>query len=379
MTHWLTRFDPPVAGWGGLVRVAVKDVIDVAGAITTAGCGAVRDRAIPARSDASCLAGVRAAGAFIVGKTTLTELCASPVGDNPAFGTPVNPAAPDRIPGGSSSGSAVAVARGEADVGLGTDTGGSVRIPAACCGLVGLKTTWGRVSTAGVWPLAPSLDTVGLLARDVAGIVTGMGLLEPGWTVASGPARLVGRLRIDGVQTEVEDSVDAALDAAGLSVREVRLPGWDATHEALDTIIVAELWKAHHTLLDADGVGDFVNGGLRAGRAVSAERLNNAMASRAAWQAEVSVALAEVDVLALPTLVAPPPLWTYFAGFPLTDLTGPFNLAGVPAISMPVPSPGLPVPASLQLVGPMYGEDLVCVTALAIETALNRATTVTSS
>jgi amidase len=375
VTTWITRFDPPSAvGADGLVRVAVKDAIDMAGVITTAGCVAVRDRAVPARSDAVCLAGVRAAGAFIVGKTTLTELCVSPAGDNARFGTPVNPLAADRIPGGSSSGSAVSVASGEVDVGLGTDTGGSVRIPAACCGIVGLKTTWGRVPTAGVWPLAPSLDTVGPLARDVAGVAAGMRLIEPGWTIASPPARLIGRLRIDGVDAAVEDLLDVALDAAGLSVRDVRLPGWHLVDGALDSIIVGELWRAHPTLLDAEGVGDFVNAGLHAGRAVSADRLAEAMAARIAWQAEVSAALREVDLLALPTLVALPPLVTDFGGFPLTQLTAPFNLAGVPALSMPVPSPGLPVPASLQLVGPMGGEDLLCATGLAIEAVLNRPT-----
>lgn len=374
VTIWITRFDPPAAGSDGLVRVAVKDAIDVAGVITTAGCVAVRDRAIPATSDALCLSDSRAAGAFIVGKTTLTELCVSPAGDNAQFGTPVNPVAPDRIPGGSSSGSAVAVAGGEADIGLGTDTGGSVRIPAACCGVVGLKTTWGRVPTAGVWPLAPSLDTVGPLARDVTGVATGMRLLERGWTLASRPARLIGRLRIDGVDATVEDIIDAALDVAGLTVRNVRLPGWDATYDALDTIIVGELWRAHHTLLDAKGVGAFVNGGLRAGSAVSVERMAEAMSARTAWRAEVAAAFDDVDVLALPTLVRPPPPLTDFAGFPLTRLTAPFNLAGVPAISMPVPSPDFPVPVSLQLVGPIDGEDLLCATGLAIEAALNQAT-----
>jgi amidase len=135
MTTWITRFDPPA---DGLIRVAVKHAIDMAGVVTTAGCAAVRDRAIPATTDAACLAGVRASGAFIAGKTTLTELCCSPYGDNEVFGTPVNPAAPDRIPGGSSSGSAVAVASGEADIALGTDTGGSIRVPPASsdgCGL----------------------------------------------------------------------------------------------------------------------------------------------------------------------------------------------------------------------------------------------------
>ena len=372
MSTWITRFDPPATDSDGLVRVAVKDAIDMAGVITTAGCSAVRDRAIPATSDALCLAGVRSAGAFIVGKTTLTELCISPVGDNPTFGTPINPVAPARIPGGSSSGSAVSVAGGEADIGLGTDTGGSIRIPAACCAIVGLKTTWGRVPTAGVWPLAPSLDTVGPLARDVAGVATGMRLIDPGWTVASRPARLVGRLRIDGVDAAVEAAVDAALQAAELTVRDMRLPGWDQTYDALDTIILGELWRAHHPLLDAEGVGAFVNGGLHAGRAVTAQRLAQAMAARTTWQAEVAAALGEVDVLALPTLVAAPPLLTDFAGYPLTQLTAPFNLAGVPAISMPIPSPGFPAPVSLQLVGPMQGEDLLCATGLAIERAPNR-------
>jgi amidase len=367
MSAWITLFDPPPAGVGELVRVAVKDAIDVAGVVTSAGCAAVRDRAVLAASDALCLAGLRPAGAHIVGKTTLTELCISPVGDNPTFGTPVNPVAPGRIPGGSSSGSAVAVAIGEADVGLGTDTGGSVRIPAACCAIAGLKTTWGRVPTRGVWPLAPSLDTVGPLARDVAGVVTGMRLLEPDWTVAARPARLVGRVRIDGVDPTVEDCVDAALDAAELAVREVRLPGWDQTGDALDAIILGELWHAHHTLLDAEGVGAFVNDSLEAGRAITPQQLAHAMSARATWRAEVAAAFGEVEVLALPTLVAAPPLLTDFAGFPLTRLTAPLNLAGVPALSMPIPSPGFPVPVSLQLVGPMHGEDGLCATGLAIE------------
>jgi amidase len=121
MSAWICRFDPPPAGLEGLVRVAVKDAIDMAGVITTAGCVAVLDRALPAGSDATCLAAVRSAGGYIVGKTTPSELCVSPAGVNPTFGTPVNPVASDRIPGGSSSGSAVAVATREADVGLGTD------------------------------------------------------------------------------------------------------------------------------------------------------------------------------------------------------------------------------------------------------------------
>ena len=119
-----------------------------------------------------------------MGRTNLHELALGVTGVNPWFGTPVNPLDPALVPGGSSSGSAVAVATDEADVAYGSDTGGSVRIPSACCGTAGLKTTWGRIPLEGVWPLSPSFDTVGPMARDVAGLVAGMALLEPGFSVA---------------------------------------------------------------------------------------------------------------------------------------------------------------------------------------------------
>jgi amidase len=263
MATWIHRFDLPDPVPQGVTRIAVKDAIDVAGVVTTAGCVAVRDRALPAQADAACLAGVRAAAALIVGKTTLTELCLGPEGVNPEFGTPVNPLAPQCIPGGSSSGSAVAVAAGEADIGLGTDTGGSIRIPAACCGIVGLKTTWGRVPTSGVWPLAPSLDTVGPLARTVAGVVAGMRMITPDWRPAPQAARAVGRLRLDDVDRDAEDVIDKALHAAGFAVREVRLPGWETTGEAFHAIILGELWREHGDLLDAEGVSGTVNERLR--------------------------------------------------------------------------------------------------------------------
>src|SRR6516162_4999294 len=161
---WIVRL--ATAGPGP--RLAVKDCIDVAGLPTTVGCPVIAEQARPADQDAPVVAAARRSGAQIVGKTNLSELCWSALGTNAWSGTPVNPADPRRVPGGSSSGSAVAVAAGEADVALGTDTGGSVRIPAASCAVVGLKTTWGRVPVDGVYPLAPSLDTVGPLGADVA-------------------------------------------------------------------------------------------------------------------------------------------------------------------------------------------------------------------
>src|SRR6202142_1330981 len=169
MTTFITRYETSGDG----VLLAVKDLIDMEGEPTTAGCRAVADRAVPAPRDATCLAGARSAGARIVGRTNLHELALGVTGVNPWYGTPVNPLDPTRVPGGSSSGSAVAVAVGEADVAYGSDTGGSVRIPAACCGTAGLKTTRGRIPLTDVWPLSPTLDTVGPMARDVAGLVVG--------------------------------------------------------------------------------------------------------------------------------------------------------------------------------------------------------------
>src|SRR5215467_10438821 len=228
MSTWIVRETAPGPG----LRVAVKDIIDMAGVPTTAGSLAVADRAGPAAADAACLAGLRAAiargQACLAGKVNLHELAYGISGINPAFGTPVNPLDPALVPGGSSSGSAVAVATGEADVAYGSDTGGSIRIPAACCGVAGLKTTWGRIPLNGVWPLAPSLDTVGPIAVDVAGLVAGMVLLEPGFAVSHSPAVRIGRLRppSDDLDPRVDAAVDAVLRASGLEIVELGPVDW---------------------------------------------------------------------------------------------------------------------------------------------------------
>src|SRR5262245_57956960 len=202
---WILRLDEPGSG----PRVAIKDLIDVVGTPTTAACRVLARHAQPAERDAACLAGLRAAEVAIVGKANLHELACGGTGVNPHFGTPRNPFDPACIPGGSSSGSAVALAEGEVDIALGSDTAGSIRNPSACCGTAGLKTTWGRVPVDGVWPLAPSLDTVGPMARDVAGVIEGMALLEPGFVVADAPSPLIGRVRLPDIDPRIDAAVDA--------------------------------------------------------------------------------------------------------------------------------------------------------------------------
>src|SRR5947209_4402652 len=214
MTTFITRLDSSGSG----PRLAVKDLIDVEGVPTTAGCKAVAETAAPAEKDAPCMAGARAANARIVGKANLHELAFGATGVNPWYGTPENPLDPALVPGGSSSGSAVAAATDEADVAYGSDTGGSVRIPSACCGTTGLKTTHGRIPLEGVWPLALSLDTVGPMARDVGGVVLGMQLLEPGFEMAGVAPTTVGRFRLQGTDPEIDAAIDGALSGAELEV-----------------------------------------------------------------------------------------------------------------------------------------------------------------
>ena len=252
MSTFITKLDSQARG----PRLAVKDIVDVAGVPTTCGSKAIESTALPAEHDAPCLAGARAADARIVGKANLHELAMLPLGTNPWFGTPVNPLDPARIPGGSSSGSAVAVADGEADVAIGSDTGGSVRVPSACCGTAGLKTTHGRISCEGVWPLAPSLDTIGPMAANVAGLTLGMQLLEPGFQPASTPARVVGRVRTNG-HPDIEAAVDRALRAAEFEVVALDWDETEAGSQAFAAIYFAEMWDADHALVEAnpEGVG----------------------------------------------------------------------------------------------------------------------------
>jgi amidase len=368
MATFITRLEHR----GGGIRLAVKDLIDLAGLPTTAGSRSLAETALPAEADAPCMAGARAARAAIVGKVNLHELAFGASGVNHYFGTPVNPLDPGRLPGGSSSGSAVAVADGDADIAYGSDTGGSIRIPAAYCGITGLKTTHGRVPLDGVWPLAPSLDTVGPMARDVAGVAAGMTLLEPGFALNAAPAARIGRIRPAGfdVDPDIDAAVDAALVRSGLEVTEVDLPGWHDAREAAGTIIDAEAAESNRVLLDDPQRRDLLGADVRArlieGAATTSAQLAQARAFQSTWRAAMTAAMRDVDVLALPTAMFYPPLLSQSVRLGHTALTNPVNLSGLPALALPIPSSDR-LPASLQLIGPANSEAVLLVTAAIIE------------
>jgi len=371
---FITRL--PSSGDG--IRLAVKDLINVAGVPTTAGSRALAATAVAAERDAPCLAGARAAGARIVGKANLDELAFGASGVNAYFGTPVNPLDPGRVPGGSSSGSAVAVAAGEADLAYGSDTGGSIRIPSAFCGVTGLKTTHGRIPLAGVWPLAPSMDTIGPMARDVAGVAAGLALLEPGFSVDVAAAARVGRIRLADVDVDpvIDAAVDAALARCGVQVIEVSLPGWGAARRTSDVIIDAEAAVSNRALLADPARRDLLSPRVRAGlveaQAVTSAQLLVARAEQERWRDAMAAALRGVDVLALATVPFFPPRLEDAVRHGYLALTSPVNLAGFPALALPVPvSAGQRLPASLQLIGRPGAEALLLATGAAIESAVS--------
>jgi amidase len=368
MATFITRLEHR----GGGIRLAVKDLIDLVGVPTTAGSRALAEAAVAAGADAPCMAGARAARIAIVGKVNLHELAFGASGVNHYFGTPVNPLDPERVPGGSSSGSAVAVGDGDADIAYGSDTGGSIRVPAAFCGITGLKTTHGRVPLDGVWPLAPSLDTVGPMARDVAGVAAGMTLLEPGFALGEAPALRVGRIRPAGfdVDPDIDAAVDGALVRSGLDVTEVDLPGWHAAREAVGVIIDAEAADSNRMLVGDPERRELLGADVRArlieGAATTPAQLTQARAVRSSWRTAMFTALRDVDLLVLPTTIFYPPLVSQAVRLPYTAFTNPVNLSGFPALALPIPSTNR-LPASLQLIGPPDSEAMLLATGAVIE------------
>jgi amidase len=346
---------------GDGLRVGVKDSIDIAGFATRVGSAALAD-APAALRHAAVVQALLDGGCRIVGKTNMHELAYGVTGINRWCGTPLNPRYPERIPGGSSSGSAVAVAAQRVDFAIGTDTGGSIRVPAACCGIYGLKPTYGRVSRAGVHPTTSTLDCVGPFARDLTMLERAMDLIDPTFMIAVPP----DRVRVGLVEVVAEPAIRAAvrsqLTNAGLSITPIILPSFDEAFAAALTIIASEMWTSYGHLVDTGLLGPDVRTRLQAARLVTSEAVAQAETIRARFRAEVDALLERVDALALPTLPVFP-LTLVEAADPaaalrLTALVRQFNLTGHPALTLPGESGGLPV--GLQLVGRRGADAALC-------------------
>ena len=350
------------------IPVSLKDLIDSAGVVTTAGSHVLHDRL--ATADAPVVARLRAAGAVVIGRTNLHEFALGTTSEDSAFGPVRHPIDPGRMAGGSSGGSAAAVAAGMGLGSVGTDTGGSVRIPAAACGVVGLKPSVGDVPTDGVIPLSASLDHVGPLARTVQDAAWLFAALA-GRPVLTLPARPLAKLRLTRLTGYFDRPLDAAvrsafegaldrLSRAGAILSDVMFDGTGIA-ESYTRIVLAEGADCHAPWLDsrADRYSTTVRARLLEGRKVLATDYLAAQAHRAALRRLVDAALTACDGLVLPALpvVAPP------AGADRLDVDGEvvdirgamlkhtqaFNLTGHPAISIPLPGAGLPV--GLQIVG----------------------------
>ena len=390
----------PLAG----VPVAVKDLFAVRGVTRTNGSSAcVGDP--PAPADAAVVARLRSAGAVIVGTTHLHEFAFGPTGVNPALGTPANPWRAGRVPGGSSSGSGAAVAARLVPAALGTDTGGSIRVPASFCGITGLKPTYGRVSRAGATPLAWSLDHVGPMARSAEDlalllqVLAGHDAADPASARVPVPdysARL-GR-PLDGVRVgvprhfccavldgEVAASFEAALAelrAAGAAVSDVAIPTLAQSGPMLGAVILAESANALTPLAATHTarLGYELRVYLELGKVVSAQHYLAAQRLRSRLYEEMRDVLARVDLLATPSTPLPAPRIDQLAVSlgreergvveVVCRLTGPFNLTGLPALSLPCGFTADGLPVGLQLVGRPFGEAAL----LAAGDAFQRAT-----
>lgn len=360
---------PPLAG----IPISIKDLFDVAGEPTRAG-SRVLERAPPARVDAEAVRNLAQAGLIVLGRTNMTEFAFSGLGMNPHFGTPANPAdrTEARVPGGSSSGAAVSVASGMAAAAIGTDTGGSCRIPAAFCGLVGFKPTQARVSRAGVFPLSKTLDSVGPLGRSVS-CCARLDSILAGGTGSDAPPTPAEGVRLGVVRDYVTGAGDAAvaeaheaalerLAAAGVRLVALDIPEFARMPELNRNggIVGAEAFALHRQRLATMGnhVDPFVRARIEASGAMLAAEYIELLEARARIRRMVAERAASLDALVMPTvqIVAPR----------MADLADPdraaevnrmclrntalANFLDVPSVSIPCQPEGA-LPVGLMLLG----------------------------
>lgn len=338
----------------GLI-ISIKDLFDVKGEVTLAG-GLPAPEGKAAIEDAAVVSALRAEGAVILGKTNMTEFAFSGLGLNPHYGTPANALDPLRIPGGSSSGAAISVALDLADIAIGSDTGGSVRIPAALNGLVGFKPGQARISRKGVFPLSYTLDCVGFIAKDlpvIAAVYDALAVDEE--EVLSAPSHIRCGVPRGFLFGDTDDHVSAAFEAAlhdlqalGHAVGDVELD--DLLHmpfrlQTKGTVIGAEAAYIHGDRMGEPSLFDpFVFSRLQKGQMLDAATYVGILQKRAELLPQLDAALSDLDVLILPTVPIVAPLLSELEDPAALDRsnalllrnTSVFNFFDLPAISLPV-------------------------------------------
>lgn len=369
IVQWLDRDTRP--GPLADLRVGVKDLLAVAGVVRLAGLPPSADD-VPADRDAEVVSLLASAGAQLIATTTTHQL---------GYGvtTPgvTNPRTPERIAGGSSGGSGAAVARGLLDAAVGSDCAGSVRIPAACCGVVGFKPSETRVSRDGLLALAPTLDTVGPMARDVPTVERMLQAMTREFPPARRPVQLrigileqVTQAPLDPQVRTAWDGVLEALAADGAQVVRVDLPLFTDAHPAAGRILASEALRTHRMLLDnrAEDLDPTIRQLLTAAENLPQDRVLEARRTAALFRDRLTGVFNDVDALVLPTLPCLVPLVDQdrldIAGASesmvsaLTRLTGPWNLAGTPAGTVPVARDSHGGPIGIQVVARWQADDI---------------------
>lgn len=373
------------------VPLAHKDMFDRKGKIASWGAKIRAEK--PAKQDAAAIARLKDAGALQIAALHLTEFAFGPTGHNYVAGHARNPWDPTRITGGSSAGTAAAVAYGAIPAGLGSDTGGSLRVPAACCGVTSIKPTWGRISRAGAMPLSPSLDTIGVVARHVEDLAL---LLQ----VLAGPDKLdpaASHVRVPdyvdhlddslkGLKLGIDESVNGQASAPvqkmldgiagiigklGLKKVSARFPDWQTMDHLVQLVQQPEAAAAHDHYLRtrANDYGPQVRARLEVGHFIPAVAHVTAMRARGTFlQRTIDETFKDADVMLLPVLADPLPTIAELdvGGGPqvaaamgrVVKFTRPINYLGLPALTLPVPR-GSGLPNGFQLVGKPYTEAML--------------------
>jgi aspartyl-tRNA(Asn)/glutamyl-tRNA(Gln) amidotransferase subunit A len=355
----------------GGATLAVKDLFDTAGVRTTYGSAVFADH-VP-DTTATAVARLEAAGYTTAGKANLHEFAWGITSENPHYGTVPNPIAPGRVAGGSSGGCAAALAAGVAAAALGSDSAGSIRIPAACCGVTGLKPTHGLVPIDGCWPLAPSFDVAGPMALDVAGCEAMMTALVPGFAAAALDS--LSDVRVGVAWTERADPlVRERVEAAARLCSDrctLDLPLADGIYDAFAreaAEVHGDLFREHRALY-----GENVAAKVRRALALSDDSVAAARERLARYRERMAELTAGVDVVLTPTIptVAPPTgIGDLALRERMIELTFPWSAVGAPALALPCGAAEDGLPASVQIAGRPGDDALVLAAARLLEGAL---------